>query len=134
LNNLKDYSAKSNFRYWDYLAYEGVRHLENGNIIFKMSMGLSMLNAPFFFLGHIYAKTFGYESHGFSTPYKTAMIVGCLFYFFISLIILRKLLKQLNFSEVTMAFTLFVITFGTNLFFYISIEPAMSHAYNFSLI
>ncbi len=97
------------------------------------TMGLSFLYAPFFLGGHLYAHLFGYETSGFSAPYQIALILSCLFYLTIGLIFLRKFLR-LYFSEPVTALTLLIVVFGTNLLHYVTDEPTMSHAYNFSLI
>lgn len=97
------------------------------------TMGLSFLYAPFFFAGHLYAGIFGYDTSGFSAPYQIALIFSCIFYLTLGLFFLRKFLR-LYFSETVTTLTLLIVLFGTNLLHYVTDEPTMSHAYNFSLI
>ena len=103
-----------------------------GNNVIKMSMGLSMVYAPFFFAGHAAAKLFGYEAYGFSEPYRFALTISHLIYLILGLIFLRKILLR-YFSDKISAITILAITIGTNLAYYASIEGTMSHIYNFAL-
>ena len=99
----------------------------------KMTMGLAMLYLPFFLMGHLYAWFSGAPMHGFSPPYMFFMLFGALLYVTIAAFTLRKILLQLVNEKLT-AWVLFALLFANNLFFYTTLEAAMSHAYNFSLI
>ena len=63
--NDSDY-VKDPDEYWS-------KALNNGNHVFKTTMGLSMLYAPFFLIAHIYALLFDYDQNGFSEPYQLAI-------------------------------------------------------------
>lgn len=106
---------------------------ETGGKAIFMSMGMSFLYAPFFLAGHAYAEVSAYPGDEFSAPYKISLILSCLFYLAIGLVFLRKVLLR-YFSEPVTALTLLLVVFGTNLLHYITEEPTMTHAYNFSLI
>ena len=118
------------------IKYNGVKYAyvddKNGNHILKYSMGMSVLYAPFFFAAHLLAKPLGYPTDGFSAIYQLFIEFSGLFYILIGLWYLRKLLLH-YYSEKIVALTLLFIFFGTNLLCYSTIEPAMSHAYTFSL-
>lgn len=118
------------------IRYNGVRYAyvddKNGNHILKYSMGMSVLYAPFFFVAHILAQPLGYPPDGFSDIYQLFIEFSGLFYILFGLWYLRKLLLQF-YSEKIVALTLLFVFFGTNLLCYSTIEPAMSHAYTFSL-
>lgn len=100
--------------------------------VMKMSLGLSIMYAPFFFIAHIAANALGYIPDGFSPPYKIALLIGALFYLSIGLLFLRKFLIKF-YSENIIAITLTVLVAGTNLYYYSSFEGAMPHVFNFSL-
>lgn len=104
----------------------------NGKWAIKTSMGMSVMYAPFFFLADQLAKSFGYESNGFSEIYHGMIMLSGLFYLILGLFFLRKSLL-LFYSEKITALTVLLIYFGTNLLCYSTIDPAMSHEYNFSL-
>lgn len=103
-----------------------------GNYIIKTTMGMSMMYAPFFFLAHIQSQLENSNANGFSWYYHKYVHLSCLFYLFIGLFFLRKLLLSW-FDEWPVALTLVSIILGTNLFYFASTEAAMTHAYNFSL-
>lgn len=104
----------------------------NGGGYIKMTMGLAFLYLPFFLLGHLSAWISGAEMTGFSTPYFFWLQFSSLFYLLIGLLILRSVLLR-YFKEALVAFVLLAVVAGTNLFYYVTIEAAMSHAYNFFL-
>lgn len=104
----------------------------NGNKVFKMTMGMSVMYAPFFAMGHGWAILTGLPADGYSNPYKFALLMSSVFYLFFGLFFLRKILL-LYFSDGITALTLFAIVAGTNLWYYGSFEAPMSHAYSFSL-
>ncbi len=107
--------------------------LPDGNQVFKTTMGMSILYSPFFFAGHGIAKFMGWEAYGYSPIYKIGLLVGAVFYFFIGLFFLRRILKN-YFSERITALTIITIGLGTNLLNYATYDACMSHMYNFTLI
>ncbi|HTA63621.1 MAG TPA: hypothetical protein VK835_14245 [Bacteroidia bacterium] len=136
-----DIELKNEQRVWDIINtyhntatfYQGVK-LENGVYIMKYSMGLAILYAPFFFIGHIMAVFTSYPADGFSLPYQISLFVGCLFYTIVGLYFLRKILLHF-FDEKTTAITFLLIIFGTNYFAHTAIhgQGAMPHNLLFSL-
>lgn len=109
------------------------KRAENGGNVFKMTMGMSVLYSPFFALGHIIAKYQGLNADGFSLPYHICIHLSSFVYLVLGFIFLRKSLL-LFFSEYTTSIVLMIMALGTNLFYYATIQAAMSHAYTFSLI
>ena len=108
----------------------------DGSRVIKMTMGLSFLYLPFYYLGHFYTLLFGsfgnFEANGYTIPYQVALCFGSVFYLLIGLLYLRKVLLT-YFTEVVTSITLTLIVLGTNLWNYTTNEPTMSHAYNFAL-
>ena len=127
-----DYGAKQQF--WpDRFNNDLERDLKGEIKVIKTTMGMSFMYAPFFFMAHGFAHLSKYETNGFSQPYEFFLVFSCLFYLFIGLFFLRKLLLS-TFSEWATSLTLTSILIGTNLFYYATEDPAMSHAYSFALI
>jgi hypothetical protein len=126
LDFMDSYKGNHEFVFWPL-------PLPNGKKLIKTSMGLSVLYAPFFFIGHIMASNSNYDAGGYSAPYKFMLLVSSFFYLLIGLYYLRKTLL-LYFSNQTTAITLLLIFFATNLHYYSTIEATMSHVYNFGLI
>jgi len=103
-----------------------------GNVI-KMSMGLSIVYSPFFFLAHLVAKITHFQADGFSEPYRLALILSSFLFNIFGLIWLRKLLLN-YFTKIAVIWTLCAVAMGTNLLYYTAVRSAMSHSYNFALI
>lgn len=120
----------------DYTMKNGIfwpETLPDGSRVIKTAMGMSVLYSPFFFASHAIAKLTGANAFGYSNIYKIGLLVGAIFYLFIGLFFLRKILK-IYFSETITALTIIAITLGTNLLHYTTREATMSHLYNFTLI
>ncbi len=97
------------------------------------TMGMSVLYAPFFFLGHAYASLTGWEADGYSIPYRFVLNFSTLLYFLLGMFFLKKVLLR-YFKPAVTTFTLLAVGLGTNLLYYSTHEGAMTHAYSFSLI
>ena len=109
-----------------------------GKTLLQFTYGMSLLYSPFFLTAHLLTTNMeipyvGFEADGYTVPYRLALILSCLFYLALGLYFLRKVLL-IYFSDPATAITLISITLGTNIFYYSTIEPAMSHVYSFALI
>lgn len=111
--------------------YQGIQ-LENGNYSFKYLSGVAIMETPFFFIGHQIAKWENEPQDGFSWPYQYAILFGAIFWFFIGLLILRKVLL-VYFNEWVTAITLLLLCVTSNLIQYVSVDGAMSHSFIFPL-
>lgn len=106
--------------------------IEGNNKLIKHPMGISVALSPFFITGHLIAKMNGAVQDGYSMTYQNCVSVGVLFYLFIGLYFLRKILLD-YFSEKITAITLIAVVLGTNLLWYSSFEGLMPHAITFSV-
>ncbi|PIF06030.1 MAG: hypothetical protein CSA36_03635 [Draconibacterium sp.] len=104
-----------------------------GKPILRMTMGLAILWIPFFLTAHVAAHILGVSTLGYSWPYSFSIFVATLFYLFLGLLFLRKILLR-YFSDIVVALTLTLLVIATNLMHYVISEPGMSHVYNFALI
>lgn len=103
-----------------------------GKVVNKVTLGLSILLSPFFFGAHGVAHLTGEPLTGYSMPYRVAMFLSALFYMFLSLILIRRILSR-YYQDDVIAITLIATFLGTNLFYYSVHEVMMSHAYSFFL-
>lgn len=111
--------------YYDYRGYEGA-------IINKYYAGTALCQLPFFLTAHGLSHAFGYEIDGYSKLYAISINIAALFYLFIGLIFLNKILKQFVEKDSVRAFTLIATVFGTHLFYYTVVEGGMSHVFSFA--
>lgn len=109
-----------------------VSELPNGNRVMKYLLGLSILNTPFFLLGHLLAGWLDYPLDGFSAPYQLAICFGALIYAFMGLCFLRLVLKRF-FSEPVVALTLLLTGLATNYVQYVAVDSALTHGYLFTV-
>ncbi len=103
------------------------------NYVLKMTMGNAIMYSPFFFIAHQHAKLVGIDANGYSEPYSRWLVYSSIFYALMAMIIMRKTLLKF-FNDITVAITLIVIFFGTNLYNYTVYEGTMSHIFSFFLI
>lgn len=134
----KDLSFRFVEEDWDCYAKEAkfwpVKVEGSDKYVVKMSMGLSFMYAPFFGIAHVYASNSEeYDADGFSIPYEILIVVSSMFWIFIGFVYLRLVLLK-HFTEVIASIVMVLILIGTNLYYYGTTEPAVSHGYNFALI
>lgn len=116
-----------------YSQYYWLFPLENGNLISKVTIGMSIMYSPFFISTFSLLDVFDIPSQGFTWHYRLAILVAALFYSVSGLLILQNLLKK-YISDFTIAITILMIGLGTNLFYYSTREAGMSHIYSFFTI
>lgn len=103
-----------------------------GEIISKVTYGMSALYSPFFLLAHKIAINQKSLVDGFSEPYSTCIHWGSIFYSILGLFFLRQFLIK-YFEENVTAFVMLLVFFGTNLFAYTYSFSEMAHGYLFML-
>lgn len=97
------------------------------------TIGLSLLWLPFFLIAHVIAISIdSYAVDGLSLPYQLSLYFASLFYCFIGLVFLRKLLLK-YFEETITSITILAVAIGTNYHYYLTYKIGMTHTYLFSL-
>ena len=106
-----------------------------GDSVFqKMSVGLSYFYFPTFIVAHWYTKNFtDHNANGFSKPYQMALNINTLLFGLLGLLVCIVLLTRL-FGDLIAAISLLLLYTGTNLLYYISGAPGLSHPYSFLLV
>jgi hypothetical protein len=99
----------------------------------KTTYGMAVLYSPFYALGYKIAINQKNPTSGYSEPFATCIHWGSIFYGLLGLLFLRNLLRKF-YSEIVTTFTLAIVFFGTNLFYYILGVSEMAHGYLFMLI
>ena len=118
----RDYSRINEFGF--YLEYKGER-------INKYPCGTAVLISPFFCYAHLTAKSSGFANDGFSRPYQNSVFYAAVFYLFLGLVFLRKLLKLYHLHWGNIFLMQFLIVFATSLVSYVNYDSAFSHVYSF---
>ena len=100
----------------------------------KYFVGVAILESPFFFAACLVEKLRGVPITGYSKIFQYAISISTLFYLGLGLFFLGKLLDSYKITENNKVIVLLALVFGTNLFYYATMEPGMSHVYSFTLI
>jgi hypothetical protein len=107
---------------------------ENGKWVFRYPIGLSILNAPFFFVADAIAKNSSlFQRDGFSLVYQFFWVLGGLFYGMLGLFYLRKILLT-YFSDALTALLLLLITLATNLIEQLTLANGGVHNFLFAML
>lgn len=106
--------------------------LSEGRREVKYSIGIALLNLPFFALGHLHAVLSGAATDGFSGPYNLWINIGYLFYALVGLFAIKSVLQRL-FSPAVSGIVLLLLYFGSNLLDQIIGAGGMPHVYAFCL-
>lgn len=101
--------------------------------VLKTTMGVAVMQAPFFITAHSIALNGGNPEDGFSEVYKQLAMLAGIFYGIAGLMLVRKSLLYF-FSDVITSLVLVTLFAGTNLYFYTLHEACMSHVYSFFLV
>ena len=96
-------------------------------------IGEAILLAPFFAAAQLVSVADGAPRNGFSRPYQGSAAAGGLLYGVAGLAFLGSFLRRW-FGPWTVGFTLLALTFGTNLFHYLTFDAVYSHAFSFAVV
>ncbi|MFZ1659053.1 MAG: hypothetical protein WAT61_09545 [Flavobacteriales bacterium] len=109
-----------------------VHILEDGSRLSVFTMGVALLQLPFFVIAHL-ACHFGLASpDAYSWPYAVARAGAGAFYAAMGCLFLMRALKP-RFGTSASVIAVALLCGCTNLYYYASMEPGMSHVYSFFL-
>lgn len=108
------------------------RQVKNGNQVGKYFVGIAVMQAPFFAIGHLWASFSAFPADGFSYPYQVGIAFAPVFYCFLALLFLRSVLRRF-FNEKITGLSLIGVFLATNAIQYIAVEGGQSHGYIFLL-
>lgn len=109
------------------------QRLENGHTLNLFCIGVSILQLPFFCLGHLAATLLGNDVDGYSAPYAVAQFVGASFYLSVAGLLLHGVLRRSFDGSIPWVAVLLIVGCST-LYYYTSYEAGMSHGYSFFLV
>jgi len=132
--NFNFYNQIERERYYNQnLDFQYLRE-HNNRTINKYYVGTAICLFPFWSIGHIITLFTNLPADGYSYYYTLMAHIGAFFYLIFALIGLRKLLLSFFIDKKTIALVSIAIVLGTNLFYYVITEFAMSHIYSFAII
>lgn len=116
--------------YWEHMPWS-VR-LPNASELSLFSYGVALLQLPWFLLGHCLAWARGSPMNGYSAPYAMSIFLGVAFYVGVATSLLFQALRRRFSPSIALAVPILLFA-GTNLYYYATRQPAMSHAYVYFL-
>ena len=111
----------------------GMRPSPTGRTVNKYTVGVALLQSPFFALAHTICLTTEIApADGFSTPYILLAGLSTLFFALWGIFLLEKALRQ-HFSPTVSTVATATVALATNLFFFGTYTVGMAHPYLFFL-
>lgn len=108
----------------------GIRLTEKGRRYIKYTLGVGVMETPFFLLGHLYAKLSPtYAANGWSLPYYLAVSLSTIIYLLIGFNLLITVLSK-YFSPRNVVLVVVAIAFATNLYYH-GTYVTMAHGFLF---
>lgn len=102
----------------------------NGNPVIKYSIGVAILQIPFFLIAHFLAGLVHEPPDGFSMIYMYAIQISVIFYGMLGFLALILILRR-SFSDIVIAMVIVTIGLATNLYYLVTVNAPMSHPYLF---
>jgi hypothetical protein len=109
----------------------GFKIIEN-KVKTKYTIGIALMQTPVFLLIHYIVNITGGNADGFSEFYQFVSFFSALIYSLLGLYLLFRFLRN-YFSWNASILSIISIFIGSNLYYYVSEFPAMSHVYSFAL-
>lgn len=130
-----DLDRKNHNRFENHQVYERVNKLSvyvpyGKFLVNKYPVGTSLMISPFFFITYAIDRTQGEEVNVFSRPFNISIFHAAVFYLFLSLFFLKKLLKLYDFKYFTILIIQLLLIFATAVPLYSSYDAAFSHIYS----
>ncbi len=123
--NLEPLERISKESYYGFVFYDG-------KLCNKYTYGVSLLILPFFLILQFFMIIFNFNANGYGPPYHILVNIAAAFYLALGVVALYRFLRFYlkRFSSI---FSILIIVFSTNLYFYSAFETMMSHVYSFSI-
>ena len=115
------------------LYYKYVREA-NGRRFNRYFAGTAIPMTPFFLIAHGISKIVGLPDDGYADLYHICINIAAIFYLVIALLFFGKVLDRFGISALNKALSYLVIYFGTNWFYWVNLEPAVSHVYSVAFV
>lgn len=108
--------------------------LDKKRIFTKYYVGTAIAYSPFFLIAHIWSLMMGWHADGYAAIYHGSVLVAALFYMFITLIFMGKILDFYRINHWIKVLSILGAYFGTNWFYYTTWEASLSHVYSAGVI
>ncbi|MEJ2594892.1 MAG: hypothetical protein P8100_07135 [bacterium] len=117
------------------LDYQGHYFYKHQDILInKYTSGTAIMETPLFLAAWLLSPVFGLPQDGYNVLFQYSVALSAILFVFLGLLSLARLMSFYSVKRWLVYLMLLFLLFGTNLFYYTFMAPAMSHAYSFGLI
>ncbi len=106
-----------------YVNYKGFK-------VDKYPVGTALLQWPFFYVAYLTTTPDGTGDYGYQKPFQQAVAYSALFYLFLALLFLRKLLKLYDIKNSVIIISEVLMVFATGVTNYANNDAGFSHIYS----
>ncbi len=110
-----------------YLSYKNFK-------VNRYLCGTAILESPFFFITCLSQGASADSHSGYERPYQRAIFYAAIFYLFLTIFLLKKLLEFYNLKGSTIVFVQLLLVLGTSVTDYVNYEAGFSHVYSLAAI
>ena len=132
--NFAFYDSLEGKKYYDEHLFYDYRVPYKNKVINKYYCGTALAQFPFFVLAHAVTRATHADADGYSGWYQIGVSVAAIFWLLFGLLYLEKTLILYDVPGWARVVVLFVSVFGTHVFYYTVVEPAMSHVYSWAFV
>ena len=96
----------------------------------KFAVGTAILQLPFFTAAYLFSDLDGDSTDGFQKPFQKAVLISTLFYLFLSIFFLKKILLLYEIKKYIIVICQLFLVFGTLVTNYSHFDAGFSHIYS----
>ena len=126
----KNENQVENIKLYERINHTGV-YVDYGNFkVNKYPCGTAVLQLPFFTFACLTTELEGIEYDGYQKSFQKIVFYAAIFYLFISLFILKRILLLFQIKSSTILFCQLFLVFATSLTHYTNADAGFSHVYS----
>jgi len=108
----------------------GVYVYDNGKPVNKYSCGVATLEFPFFMACRLVTGNSNTPDDGYQTPYQISVFYAAIFYLFLAIYFLKKILVIYKCNNSTIILAQLLLVLGTSVTNYVNFDASFSHIYS----
>jgi len=126
----KDVTAQIDSLRYDRIAKKQVYVNYKGFEVNKYPAGTAVLQLPFFYFTYLTTPLNGNYNDGYQLPFQRAILYATLFYLFLSIFFLRKILELYDIKKSVIVLSQILLVFATIVSSYANFSAGTSHIYS----
>jgi hypothetical protein len=126
----KDYSRAENPELYERISKMGMYVDYKEFRVNKYHCGTAVLISPFYFAARLFTNANESGNYEIEKPFQIVIYIAALFYLFLSLVFLRKLLRLYHISPINIFIAQLLLVFSTSVIHYAAYEASFSHIYS----